>query len=76
MGLMVAYGRHYLPYAWWPSLFRVWRSLHCAQLQSAGRRAAGFLRGGGRMSQDLIVEVRNLSVDFETIDGALKVVRK
>jgi oligopeptide/dipeptide ABC transporter ATP-binding protein len=27
------------------------------------------------MSQDLIVEVRNLSVDFETIDGSLKVVR-
>ena len=28
------------------------------------------------MSQDLIVEVRNLSVDFETIDGALKVIRE
>ena len=27
------------------------------------------------MSQDPIAEVRNLSVDFETIDGALKVVR-
>lgn len=28
------------------------------------------------MSQDLIVEVRSLSVDFETIDGALKVIRE
>lgn len=28
------------------------------------------------MSQDLIVEVRNLSIDFETIDGALKVIRE
>ena len=28
------------------------------------------------MSPDLIVEVRSLSVDFETIDGALKVIRE
>ena len=28
------------------------------------------------MSRDLIVKVRNLAVDFETIDGALKVIRE